>query len=126
MPCVYSWGKERVGLVETVALAYIYCCYCCCSLAAKSCPTVCGPVDCSLPGSSVHGISQARVLEWIAICSSRKSSQVRDQTPVSYLAGGFFTTEPPGKSLYIYTTMCKINSLAGSCRIAQGTRLGAL
>ena len=38
-------------------------------LVAQSCPTLCDPVDCSLPGSSVHGISQARVLEWAAILS---------------------------------------------------------
>ena len=39
---------------------------------AQSCPTLCDPMDCSLPGSSVHGIFQARVLEWIAISFSRK------------------------------------------------------
>ena len=42
------------------------------------CPTVCHPVDCSPPGSSVHGISQARILEWVAISSSRISSLPRD------------------------------------------------
>ena len=43
-------------------------------------PTLCDPMDCSLPGSSVHGIFQARVLEWGAISSSRGSSQHRDRT----------------------------------------------
>ena len=42
------------------------------------CPTLCDPVDCSLPGSSVHGILQARVLEWVATSFSRGSSQSRD------------------------------------------------
>ena len=54
-------------------------------------------MDCSPPGSSVHGIFQARILKWVAISSSR-SSQPRDQTYVSScIASGFFITEPPGK-----------------------------
>ena len=51
-------------------------------LVAKSCPTSCDPVDCSPPGSSIHGISQARILEWVAISFSRGSSQPMDQTHV--------------------------------------------
>ena len=52
----------------------------------QSCPTLCDPMDCSLPGSSVHGIFQAIVLEWIVISLSRGSSQPRDQTgsPILY------------------------------------------
>ena len=46
----------------------------------------------SLPGSSVHGILQARILEWVAMLFSRESSQPRDQTQVSHIAGGFFTS----------------------------------
>ena len=57
----------------------------------------CNPMDYSPPGCSVHGISQARVLEWGVIPFSRGSSPPRDQTQVSRIAGGFFTTEPPGK-----------------------------
>ena len=57
-----------------------------CVLVAQSCPTLCGPMDCSLPGSSVHGILQARILEWIAISFSRGFSQPRDQTQVSYIS----------------------------------------
>ena len=61
----------------------------------QSCLTLCDPLDCSPPRSSVHGILQARILEWVATPFSRGSSQPRDQTtsfmsPV--LAGGFFTT----------------------------------
>ena len=63
-------------------------------------------MDCSLLGYSVHEISQAGILEWVAISSSRGSSGPRNQTPDSCLlspvspalAGGFFTVEPPGKS----------------------------
>ena len=53
------------------------------SEVAQSCPTLCNPMDCSLSGSSVHGISQARVLEWIAISFSRGSSRPTDQTRAS-------------------------------------------
>ena len=55
-------------------------------------------MDCSLPGSSVHGISQERVLEWVAISFSRGSSQPWDQTPPA-LAGGFFTTKTTKEAL---------------------------
>ena len=58
---------------------------------AQSCPTLCDPVDCSLPGSSVHGILQARVLEWVAISFSRESSWPRDLIWVSCTAGRFLT-----------------------------------
>ena len=53
------------------------------SEVAQSCPTLCNPMDCSLPGSSVHGIFQARILEWVAISFSSGSSWPRDQTWVS-------------------------------------------
>ena len=53
--------------------------------------TLCNPVDCSPPGSSIHGNFQARILEWVAIPSSRGSSQPRDQTQVFCIAKGFFT-----------------------------------
>ena len=55
------------------------------------CPTLCNPMDCSLPRFSVHGIFQARLLEWVAISFSRGSSQPRDQTRVSRIAGRSFT-----------------------------------
>ena len=68
---------------------------CMCVLDAQSCD----PIDCSPPGSSVHGISQGRMLEWVAVSSSRGSSWPRDWTWVSHIAGGFFTIwatkEPP-------------------------------
>ena len=66
-------------------------------LVVQSCPTLCDPMDCSLSGSSVHGILQARTLEWVAMPSSRGSSRPRDQTRVSCITGGFFTAGPPGK-----------------------------
>ena len=64
---------------------------CVCVLVAQSCLTLCNPMDRSLPGSSVHGILQARILEWVAMPSSRRSSQPRDGTWVSCIADRFFT-----------------------------------
>ena len=60
-------------------------------LIAQSCLTLCDPMDCSLPGSSVHGIPRARKLEWVAIPFSRGSSRHMDWTQVSHIAGRFFT-----------------------------------
>ena len=61
------------------------------SEVAQSCPTLCNPINCSVPGSSVHGIFQATVLEWIAISFSRGSSQPRARTQVSGIVDRGFT-----------------------------------
>ena len=66
----------------------------------------CNPIDSSPPGFSVHGIFQARILKWVAISFSRGSSQPREQTHVSFIAGRFFTAKSPGNSnfpLVIYS-----------------------
>ena len=65
-------------------------CWCCC-MCDQSCPTLCGPMDCSPPGSSVHGILQARILEQVAFPFSKGSSHPRDTVSVSCIAGRFFT-----------------------------------
>ena len=57
----------------------------------QSCPTLCDPMDHNLPGSSIHGILQARILEWVAISFSRGSSPPRDRAQVSRTAGRLFT-----------------------------------
>ena len=67
------------------------------SEVAQSCLTFCDPMHWSLPGSSVRGILQARILEWVAISFSRGSSRSRDQTQVSTLQADALTSEPPGK-----------------------------
>ena len=75
--------------------------------------TLFDPMDCSPPGSSVHGILQARILEWVAMPSSRGSSQPRNQNFVSCdscIAGGFFTTEPPGKPISSVQLSCSVMS----------------
>ena len=72
-------------------------------------------MGCSLPGSSVHGISQARILEWVAMPSSRGSFRPRDRTQVSCdscIAGGFFTAEPPGKASD-FTSISKMSARDG-------------
>ena len=63
-------------------MSYSICLLCMCSLA-QLCPTLCDPMDCSPPGSSVHGILQARILEWVALPFSRGFSQPRDQAHIS-------------------------------------------
>ena len=67
------------------------------SEVAQSCPTLRDPVDCSLRGSSVHGVFQARILEWVAIFFSRRSSWPRDWTRSLVLWADSLPSEPPGK-----------------------------
>ena len=84
---MYCWSMAWRILSITLLL-------CAAAAAAKSlqsCPTLREPVDCSLPGSSVHGIFQAIVLEWIAISHSKGSSQPRDRTRVSCIVDRRFT-----------------------------------
>ena len=77
-------------------------------LVSKPCLTLCNPTDCSPPGSSGHGISQARMLEWVAMPFSRGSFQSRDPTRVSCLLHWrFINTEPCGKPhLFARLQMC--------------------
>ena len=70
-----------------------------CHLVSMSCPTLCNPMDCSPPGSSILGILQARILAWVAMPSSRGNPGIEPVSPA--LAGRFFTTEPLGKLLLL-------------------------
>ena len=76
----------------------------CCCLVSQLCPTLCDPMDCRPLGSSIHGISQARILEWVAISFSRGASWPRDGSWVSWaspaLQADSFTTESLGKPFY--------------------------
>ena len=94
-----------------------------CTLVTQSCPNLCDPTDCSLPGSSVHGIFQARILEWVAISSSRRPSRPRDQTCISCSGRWILTTEPLGKPTVTIITIkafaCNardLGSISGSRR----------
>ena len=89
--CPLPWGKRSIRFCNNHFLdflefynPYVY------VLVAQSCSTCYNPMNCSLSGSSVHGILKARILEWVAISFSRRSSQPRDQTQVSHIAGRFF------------------------------------
>ena len=72
-----------------------------CAKSLRLCPALCDAMDCSVPGSSVHGILQERILEWVAMSYSRGLSQTRDQTHVSYIflrwQAGSLPIAPPGK-----------------------------
>ena len=71
-------------------------------LVSQSCLTLWESMDCSLPGSCVHGILQARILEWVTVPFSRGSSWSRDQTRVSCIASRFFTLWATGKFPFIF------------------------
>ena len=81
------------------------------------CLTLCNPMDCSLPGSSIHGIFQARVLEWVAVSFSRESSRPRDWTWVSCIVGRRFTVRAR-KGHYTLLLGLKQKSLQGSLFIS--------
>ena len=77
----------------------------CCCFSPQLCLTLCSPLDCRLPGSSAHGVLQARILEWVATFFSRGTSQARDRTHVSCIGRRFLNTEPPGKPLLLVSTI---------------------
>ena len=93
------------------------------SKVAQLCPTHCDPMDCSLPGSSIHGIFQVRVLEWVAISFSRGSSQPGDWIQVSHIAGRHFTIWATREALNIMRTTCNFISLEGKAFPAVPTSL---
>ena len=92
-----------------LALARFYLRVCLHAKWLQLCPTLCDSMDCSLPRSSVHGIPQARILEWATMPSSRGSSKPRDWNCCSCrscIAGGFFTAEPLGKPYILPIFIC--------------------
>ena len=104
-PCLDKWSYS-IPFYGWVILQ------CTCVLVAQSYLTLCNPMDCSLPGSFVHGILQAWILEWVTMPLSRDSSQFRDQIQVSLIAGRFFTiwaTQKPLSPNPVY--ICTINEM---------------
>ena len=87
--------KKKLQWIDLVPLSEV----------AQSCLTLCDPMDCSLPGPSVHGILQARILEWVAMLFSLGSSRPRDQTCVSCMAGRFFTLLSHQGSPFTFSSM---------------------
>ena len=100
LACCKSWGHKESYTTEQLNWTELsLCCHRLC-LIAKSWSTLSQSHGLySLSGSSVHGISQARILEWGAFSFPRESSQPTDWTYVCCIAGGFFATKPPGKPL---------------------------
>ena len=100
---IYPEHEEKViNPSSLICFCGVYVCVCVCVCACtharsvtQSCPILWDPKNCSPPGSSVHGILQAKMLEWVAMPSSRGSSQPRNWTCVSCIAGEFFTTWSP-------------------------------
>ena len=90
-------------------------------LVIQMCLTLCNPMDCSLSGPSVHGILQAKILEWIAIPFSKESSWSRDQTPISFIAGRFFTVLATREVLL--TAIHKFNSIPIKIPMADFTEI---
>ena len=86
----------RIILIDLILYVYTH-------LVTQSCPTLCDSIDCSLPGSFVHGILLARTLEWAPISSSRGSFQPRDQIWVSCMAGRFFSVWATQYNMYMCT-----------------------
>ena len=91
----------------------------CCCLVTKSCPALCHPVDSTPPGSSAHGISQARILVWITIFFSRESAHPRDRTRIPCREGRFFTTVPLGASWICTLSMCHLGSTYCASPVGQ-------
>ena len=101
-PSIYFFKQKHHGInlsIKHIYILFFVCFLICnkriitsdrdvrvCMLSLQSCPILCDPMNCSPPGSSVHGILQARILEWVAMSFSRGSSWTRDQTHVSWIA----------------------------------------
>ena len=103
---IYFFNSRSVFCLNTDG-ASIVCLpeYTCACLVAQLCLILCDPMDSSPPDSSDHGIFQARILEWVTIPFSRESSQLRNQTQVPCIAGGFFTIWATRQAqIYIGTT----------------------
>ena len=87
-------------------------------LVAQLYPTLWDSTDCSPPNSSVHGISQARILDWAAISFSRASSWPRDRTRVSCIAGGLFTSKSP-REVLVKVDLLLTAAHSGCCRLPR-------
>ena len=125
----------------TDCLLIFFCC--CCCLVAQSCLNLCDPMDCSPPASSVHGILQSRIPEWVAFLSPGDLPNPGIEHASPSLVGRFFTTEPPGKlyfnllsQLHLLTspiffchqikTICKISLSFFECSFFRASCLSLL
>ena len=95
--------KKGNKIIRQLLQYYVCVCVSVYVLVVQSCPTLCNPMDCSWPGSSIHGILQARILEWVVMPFSRGLSQPRDQPTSPALQADSLPSELPGKSLPYHT-----------------------
>ena len=111
-PAFWLWGHRTpvfLCRMNRIMPAAFECCRCC--LVSKLCLTFCDPMDCSPRGACVHGIPQAKILEWVTISFSRGAPGIKPKSPVSPASTGrFFTTEPPGKAHMSAIMLQKINA----------------
>ena len=107
---VSYYPKSRITMILVLKELWWFYCTESESEVSQLCPALCDPMDCSLPGFSVHGIFQARILEWVAISFSRGSSWPRDWTQVSHIVSRCFTGKPHWiviNHTYIRRTVCQ-------------------
>ena len=97
---IQSLGHDKVYYLECGDGSWLFACVR--APLIQLCLTLCDPMDCSPPGSSVQGILQARILEWVAMPPCRVSFRPWDRIWVSYIAGGFFIAEPWEALMYVY------------------------
>ena len=108
-------ARSQCTVVKALCFSHSSCLQCyvatknLCVLAAQLCPTLCDPMDCSPPGSSAHGILQARILEWVAISFSRESSWPRNGTQVSCIIGRFFMVGATREAHFSYKRCIHVN-----------------
>ena len=108
--CKYLWGNsfEKESVWETYIYTHTHTHTHRCvkwkkeSEITQLCPILCEDMDCSLPGSTVHGIFQARILEWVAISFSRRSSWPRHWTQVYLMRAEALSSKPPGIDRCVY------------------------
>ena len=103
----YEEGNLKSSSLWSWVHPWIYINGCMCAKSRQWCLTPSDPMDGSLPGSSVHGILQARVLEWVTISFSRRSSRPSDRTQVSCIAGRFFSNWATREAPLHYTAETK-------------------
>ena len=97
---------NTISHIDKRNATWYYLCVCVHAKSLQLCPTLCNLMECSLPGSSVHEILQARILEWVAMTSFRAFSLPRDQTSVSHIylhwQVGSLSLTPPGRLHYLH------------------------
>ena len=117
LACCNSWGRKESDMTE--GLNWTECFASEWMKAAQSCPTLCDPMDCSPPGSSAHGILQARILEWVAISFSRDLPNPGTESRSCVPQVNSLLSEPPGKPNCLKSFSKKESTLSNSTQEAS-------